>query len=212
MKITYIGHSCFCIEEDGYKIVTDPYKSGMMPGLGDVCVQANMVLASHEHDDHNARGEVEVIDGGVNPFKITEIETYHDECKGEKRGKTKIFVIENDNNKIVHFGDVGCDVKLELSREELEKIANPDIAMIPVGGKYTIDGEKAAELADYINPKLVIPMHYRNEDKGFGLDDIATINEFVALVKDVVEYEKSWLDTSDEIEGWVNILLPSRAI
>ena len=58
MKITWIGHSCFKVEEAGYRIVFDPYDDGYVPGLGPVRETAEEVLCSHEHGDHNARKRV----------------------------------------------------------------------------------------------------------------------------------------------------------
>ena len=84
-KITWIGHSCFKIEADGFAIVTDPYEDGSVPGIGPVREQANLVLASHEHFDHNARQLVKVVEAADCPFRITEIATWHDEVQGAKR-------------------------------------------------------------------------------------------------------------------------------
>ena len=78
MKITWIGHSCFKIEEGGHSIVIDPYDDNYVPGLKPVRESAQVVLASHEHGDHNARNRVTLVPGGEGPFTITKIETYHD--------------------------------------------------------------------------------------------------------------------------------------
>lgn len=213
MKITYIGHSCFKLEKDGYKLVIDPYKSGMVPGLQDVHEEANMVLSSHDHEDHSAVEQVKIVDGDVEcPFKITEIETYHDECKGEKRGKNKIFIIEDGDCKLVHFGDLGCDIEFELDKEDLQKIMNPDVAMIPVGGKYTIDGSGAAVLLKLINPRIAIPMHFRSAKHGFGLDDISTRRDFTALLPSVIEHRRSWIDTDTDGQFQVNVLMPTNFV
>ena len=93
MKITWIGHSCFKIEEGGHSIVIDPYDDNYVPGLKPVRESAQVVLASHEHGDHNARNRVTLVPGGEGPFTITKIETYHDPEKGALRGRNTIHVI-----------------------------------------------------------------------------------------------------------------------
>ena len=75
MKITWIGHSCFKIEEGGYSIIIDPYQDDCIPGLAPVREKANEVLKSHEHDDHNAVDNVEIVKTVASPFKITTIDT-----------------------------------------------------------------------------------------------------------------------------------------
>ena len=78
MNITWIGHSCFKIESDGYIVITDPYEDGYVPGLKPLRESADMVLCSHEHGDHNARSLVSVREGRVCPFTVEKIETWHE--------------------------------------------------------------------------------------------------------------------------------------
>ena len=92
MKITYLAHSCFVVEENGYKVVFDPYEPGSVPGCKDVDLTANLVIASHGHSDHNAVNRVKVVDGEECPFAISTIESYHDESKGSKRGRNNITI------------------------------------------------------------------------------------------------------------------------
>lgn len=211
MLITYIGHSCFRIEKDGYRIVIDPYRNGMIPGLCDVDEEAEMVIASHGHEDHNATGNVRIVEGGECPFKISSIETFHDECKGAKRGLSNITILDDGAVRIAHFGDLGCDIERELSQDELEQLLNLDYALIPIGGKYTIDGAEAVALMNLIKPVCVIPMHFRSDKHGFGLSDIATRRGFTALLPSVIEHKRSCLDTEDELLAVVNVLRPQNA-
>ncbi len=183
MDITYIGHSCFMIElSTGYSICFDPYAPGSVPGLGEVGVVADKVLCSHGHRDHNAEECVKSPSRAFNgPFpEIEIIDTYHDEVKGAKRGPNKITIVrsEPDSAVIVHMGDIGCN----LTDEQLEKIKGCDLLMIPVGGFYTIDCRQAFELCCRIDPKAVIPMHFRG--RGFGYDVISGREEFVELIRE----------------------------
>lgn len=58
MKITWIGHSCFIIEEEGYKVLFDPYTDHHVPGYAPIKETADLVLCSHNHRDHNATNNV----------------------------------------------------------------------------------------------------------------------------------------------------------
>ncbi len=182
MKITYLAHSCFVVEEDGWRVVFDPYEPGSVPGAGDVNEEANMVICSHEHGDHNARGCVKIVGEGVPcPFEIRQIQTYHDECNGAKRGKNTITLLKG-RTSLVHMGDIGCP----LTEEQIGELKGADVLLIPVGGFFTIDAAQAKAMADAIGARVVIPMHYRGE--GFGYDVIGPVEAFTKLCDTVKEY------------------------
>ncbi|MBR1757238.1 MAG: MBL fold metallo-hydrolase [Lachnospiraceae bacterium] len=208
MKITWLGHSCFMVEKDDYVIVLDPYSDGSVPGLAPVHLQANKVYCSHEHGDHNARGNVERVEKERrSPFHHTEISTYHDEVKGAKRGPNKIHVLESDGIRVVHLGDLGCD----LTEMDRRLIGRPDVLMIPVGGYYTIDAAKARQIASTLNPKVILPMHYRSER--FGFDVIGELSEFTDYYDNVVVTEGSSFAYPNDFlkEGTVLVLTPEMA-
>lgn len=178
MKITYIGHACFLIEDNaGHTLVTDPYKSGYVPGLADHNVTADEVICSHGHGDHNdsegVRKPFETWDGR---FDIKTVHTFHDDVGGAARGRNDISIINVDGLRIVHMGDIGC----ELTESQLDDLRNCDVLMIPVGGFFTIDARQACEMTMKIDPKVVIPMHFRG--KTFGYDEISTNEEFIQLI------------------------------
>ena len=190
MKITWIGHSCFKIEENGYRVVFDPYDDGYVPGLGPVRETAEAVLCSHEHGDHNARERVTLVPGVESPFTVTRIETYHDPLKGVLRGRNTIHILATADKRIAHFGDLGCS----LTSEQLAQLKDLDIAMIPVGGHYTIDAAQAASLVRKISPVHVIPMHYRGEGGAFGFGVIGTVKQFTDQMDSVTFIGSSTLD------------------
>ncbi|MDO4523689.1 MAG: MBL fold metallo-hydrolase [Eubacteriales bacterium] len=208
MKLTWIGHSCFKIEKNGYSIVVDPYTAGSVPGLDAVNVSANQVLCSHEHGDHNGRAEVELIESNAmeNPFRIEVIETYHDEVCGAKRGTNKIFIISDGKQRVAHFGDLGC----ELPEDQMNRLKGLDAALIPVGGYYTIDGRQAADLMVALKPRIVIPMHFRDDAAGFGYDVIDTAGMFTEKMDSVMTLPVSEIDTEDEQRAKVVVLQPLR--
>lgn len=209
MNITWIGHSCFKIEKDGYSIILDPYEDGSVPGLSPVREQANMVLCSHEHGDHNARHTVEVSEAEGFPFTITEIRTYHDDEEGAKRGGNIIHIITDGSMRIAHFGDLGC----EPDAGQMKQLMGLDAALIPVGGFYTINGVQAAKLAADLHPGIVIPMHYRDDEKGFGFDVIGTVEQFTDQMEDISVIPASRLElvAVEEMPGKVFVMQPQNA-
>ena len=165
MLIKHIGHAEFLIEtESGMRIVTDPYDAGCGYPLRKVT--ADVALVSHHHHDHDAvetlKGEPRIIDaaGCYTPesgVKITAIRGFHDDAGGSRRGGTLLFLIETEDLRIVHLGDLGCP----LNAEQTEILRAPDVLMVPVGGFYTIDAEQARETAAKLGAKVILPMHYR---------------------------------------------------
>ncbi len=204
MKITWIGHSCFKIEKDGYTVVTDPYGDDSVPGYAPVRENADLVLVSHEHADHNARDLVTLIRGADNPFTITYIDTYHDEVKGAKRGPSRIYILDDGENKVAHMGDLGCD----LTPEQKDCLKGLDAMLIPVGGFFTIDASQAAVLIRELNPRIAIPMHYRDDELGFGYESTQTVDVFLDRVLDAKVLSVSTIETTKEQPAQVLVLRP----
>ena len=185
MKITCNGHSCFTVEANGYSVVLDPYEDGTVPGLPPLRLDADAVLCSHEHYDHNFRGAVTLSGHGNSPFTVTEVPTFHDDEKGALRGTNIIHILEAGGVKVAHLGDLGHT----LSDEQLAQLKGLDAILIPVGGFYTIDAETAKKTADAIGAAVVIPMHYRNGERGF--DVLGTLDDFLTLCSNVTAPAKS---------------------
>jgi L-ascorbate metabolism protein UlaG (beta-lactamase superfamily) len=164
MEIVFLGHSSFRLKGKTASLVTDPFDPEMV-GLKFPKVEADIVTISHDHEDHNradlVKGVKKQISGPgeyeINQVSIIGIPSWHDDKKGALRGKNTIYVIEMDNVRLVHLGDLGHS----LSEKKLEAIGDIDILMVPVGGEYTIDSAKAVEIARAIEPKITIPMHYQ---------------------------------------------------
>lgn len=164
MDITFLGHSSFKIKGKSASLVTDPFDPKML-GIKFPAVEAEIVTISHHHNDHNnvslVEGVRKVVDGPgeyeINGISIIGIASYHDDSKGEKRGKNTIYSIEVDGLKIVHLGDLGH----KLSEDMIKEIGETDVLMIPVGGEFTIGPKEAVEIVRAINPTVVIPMHYQ---------------------------------------------------
>jgi L-ascorbate metabolism protein UlaG (beta-lactamase superfamily) len=178
MIITWLGHSCFKLQDkigaDGVTLITDPYSKET--GLKLPSLEADLVTISHDHDDHNnvsaVKGNPRVINCAgeydVKGIFVEGIDSFHDEANGEKRGGNIIYRIEIDDISIAHLGDLAHT----LDNTELEKLVGTDILLIPVGGHYTLDAKKAVEVISQIEPRMVIPMHYRHPEVKIELDDL----------------------------------------
>ncbi|MDP2944583.1 MAG: MBL fold metallo-hydrolase [bacterium] len=187
MIITWQGHSCFKLQDkigpEGVIVVTDPFDKEV--GLKVPNFEADIVTVSHQHHDHNnvsaLRGAPFIIDcAGEYDFKgvlIEGIDSYHDEKEGAERGGNIIYRIEIDDISVTHLGDLGHI----LNDAQLEKLAGTDILLIPVGGKYTLDAKKAVEVISQIEPRIVIPMHYKTPDVKFDLDGIEKFIKEIGL-------------------------------
>lgn len=208
MKITWIGHSCFRIESSGYTVVLDPYADNSVPGLLPVRETANQVLCSHGHRDHNASSLIKLQEAAENPFKITQIHTYHDGVKGMERGENTIHIMDDGAFKAVHFGDLGC----RLEPGQLEQLKSIDVALVPVGGFFTIDAYQAAELVRMIRPKIVIPMHYTDPVREFGFDVIDTVDTFISQMEQVTVITASEIDVDCGSNTQVVVMQPRNAV
>lgn len=165
--ISYLGQSCFKLQDklgpEGVTLVTDPFSKDL--GLKVPNFEADIVTVSHQHEDHNnagaLRGTPFVIDMpgeyDVKGVMIQGVKTFHDNKAGAERGGNIVYRIEIDDLTIVHLGDLGH----VLTDEQLEQLDGVDILMIPVGGKYTIDAKTAVEVIGQLEPRIVIPMHYK---------------------------------------------------
>lgn len=175
MEITYIGHSCFKIKGKDLTLVIDPYKMEEV-GYKLPKLEADVLLISHEHADHNNKEGVTgyrlLIDApGEYETKgvfIYGLETFHDKKNGAERGKNVMYLIEIDGFNILHTGDLGH----ELSKETLEKIPSVDVLLVNVGGFVAQDAEGASTLISELEPSFVVPMHYNENEKTSKLDKV----------------------------------------
>ena len=206
MTITWIGHSCFKVENDGYVVIFDPTEDNYVPGITPVREKAHLTICSHDHGDHNARQLIETIADTPCPYEIKTISTFHDDKNGSLRGNNTITILNDGKYRIAHFGDLGCN----LTREEIELLKGVSVAFIPVGGYYTIDGTTAAKIIKEIEPDIAIPMHFRDDVLGFGFDVISTVDEFVNAMGQGEYTEKSSMEFEKTDGTKVVILKPTN--
>ncbi len=212
MKIKYLGHSAFALtSQGGTRIVLDPFDPGAYDGAisyPPVNETAEIVLLSHGHADHGyaeaVKGNPKVIScvgsASVGEVKITGVRTFHDDTRGSQRGRNVVFTIETDGLRLTHLGDLGHP----LSDTQAAEIGTPDILLVPVGGFFTIDASTAWKVADRLEPRIVIPMHYKTECCGFSiapLHDFLKGKEGIKRVGQEVEVSAASLPEGREI--WV---------
>lgn len=180
MVITWYGQACFKIQSGEKTLVLDPYAKSI--GLTPPSIQADIVFVTHEHADHAnikiIRGDYFLINGpgeyDVEGVKARGIASFHDNEGGVKRGLNTLYAIEIESIKILHMGDIGQTL---LDDQQIEQIGEVDILMIPVGGFFTIDAKQAAAMTNRIEPKIVIPMHYRVT--GLTISDLRGAEDFL---------------------------------
>lgn len=181
MKLTWLGHACFSLE--GSKtILVDPF----VPS-GEIGVDPDIVAVTHAHADHvgealslkkpivanneiakymagkgidaegmNPGGTIEV--GGV---RFTMTHAIHSswmesEGPGFYGGVAAGFVISLDGVSVYHAGDTALFSDMKLIGE----LYHPDVALLPIGGRFTMGPEEAMMAAQFVGAPLVIPMHY----------------------------------------------------
>ena len=139
----------------------------MSYGSGSVSIYDHIVTVSHSHPQHSfvesvggspkvisRPGEYEI----ANVF-INGIATFHDTNKGGKQGKNTVYLMEIEEVKVCHLGDLGH----VPTSEQIEQMSDADILMVPVGGGSTLGAAAATETISLLEPKLIIPMHFKTE-------------------------------------------------
>lgn len=196
MIISWYGHSCFKIQTktkrggDDIIIFTDPFDKSI--GLRRPQGQASIVTVSHAHPDHNdvelLKGDFFVADSpgeySIQGVTIEGIESFHDDKEGTLRGRNTIFVLESEDLRICHLGDLGH----ELTDEQIEEIGDVDVLMIPIGGTYTLDAKGAKKVVGQIEPRIILPMHYKIEGLTVDIEDETEFcNELGTSVKEKLQ-------------------------
>ncbi len=212
MRIRWFGHSAFLLTApDGTRIITDPYVSGSYNGdikYGPIREAADAVTVSHHHQDHDGvsglPGKPKVFEGKgsfrAGSVSTTGVETFHDENQGARRGRNMVFVFEAEGLRVCHCGDLGH----VLTPQQVAAICRVDVLLVPVGGTFTVDAAGARRVAAQLAAKVIIPMHYKTDKLGFGIDGVEEFIRGQANVKRLateVEVSADKLPAAPEI--WV---------
>lgn len=191
VDIWFYGQACFKIKGKGASVVFDPYDEEFC-GLPKLKVDGDIVCISHSHEDHNNAAVVKSAsesDDATAPFivngpgeyekygiNIIGIGSFHDNKEGAERGKNTIYSVTIDEVNFVHLGDFGQN---KLTQEQSELLTSCDVLMIPVGGVYTIEAKDAPDIISQIEPKIIIPMHYKLPGLKF---DLAEVKDFLVVM------------------------------
>lgn len=208
MDIHWLGQACFKVKGKQASVVLDPYSEKI--GFSLPKIEADIVTVSHDHYDHNAADQVSgdpfVIRGpgeyeikGVN---VIGIPSFHDNKKGQERGKNILYSVRLDGVNITHLGDLGQD---QLSADQIDSLGNVDILMLPVGSVYTIDASTATKIVSSLEPSIILPMHYQDKDSKV---DLEPVEKFIKeMGKEGIEVIKKLTVTKDRLPSEPQVMI-----
>jgi L-ascorbate metabolism protein UlaG (beta-lactamase superfamily) len=189
MRIKWYGHAAFLIKTQGLRVVLDPYRSPDSGGYEPIDEPADVVIVSHENDRyHSHLGQI------LRPFEVVralELPEGGAVVQGIKFEAVHVFETPErkpeDEVTIVHFRSEGLHVAFlgdlghALSEAELAPIRGADVVLIAAGGPPTIDFPDIPSLLDAIDPKIVVPMHYKTPRINL---DIQPLERFLEALPD----------------------------
>ncbi|HRP02576.1 MAG TPA: metal-dependent hydrolase [Candidatus Kapabacteria bacterium] len=189
LKITYLSHSCFILDDGNFKILIDPFIMGNDNApIKKEDLKVDYIVLTHAHGDHlgdaidiakhsdatvicqyelglyldeyKVKNHTMNIGGAFNfPFGRLKFTIAHHGSStpdGRYMGEPAGVVISVGGKTIYHCGDTGLFLDMKLIGE-LNKI---NCMMAPIGDNYTMGIDDAVLAVDFVNPELVIPMHY----------------------------------------------------
>lgn len=208
MVITYYGAACFKVQVGETVFVFDPpakdspFKTPRF--------QANVVFSSHGHPEAAGTGDISGKDGrppvildGPGEYEthgvmIRGTSSFHDDENGKKRGRNTAYSLAMEGISLVHLGDFG---EQTLRKELIERLGEPDILFIPVGGGEVLGPQTAAKLAVQLEPAVVIPMRYEEKKGATALSEfvkefskkgiVAPVEKFTVKKRDLSAHEGS---------------------
>ena len=209
MDVTWLGHGCFRLRGRSAAVVTDPYPPAI--GLKLQRLDADLVTISHDHENHNytqavreayeIRGPGEYEVAGV---AVIGVPTYHDADMGAKHGRNTVYLIEIDDVRICHLGDLGHS----LDDTQAETLSSADVLLVPVGGRTTINATQAAEVVRQLEPRYVVPMHYAVPGLKLQLDPIDRFLKEMGLAPGEAQPKLSVQPSSGEYDTKLVLLEP----
>ncbi|NJE25521.1 metal-dependent hydrolase [Thermococcus sp. MV5] len=191
VRIRFLGHAAFEIEGEGKKILIDPFLTGNPTAAAkpEEFEKVDLILVTHAHGDHVGdsvkiaqrtgakivamydianylvEGNAGITTIGMNygptkvdGVKLVQVPAWHSSSDGKYSiGNACGYIVEFEGVKIYHAGDTYVFKDMELFAE----LYGIDVALLPIGGHFTMGPKEAAKAVELLRPKYVIPMHYR---------------------------------------------------
>lgn len=203
MTLTWNGHSCFTFDTDEGVVVFDPYEPDYVPGLHLPELAGDTVLCSHGHNDHcYPQGVLHT--RRLPGYTVEAVETLHDDAGGSLRGANTVHIVDVNGFRLAHLGDLGH----VLTERQVQAMGRIDVLLTPIGGYYTIDAKQAKEICDLLQPRIIVPMHYRKGEMGFDL--IAEPEEFLELFDAITVIDGHTLELTEDVSGVVMFAEPRQ--
>lgn len=172
--IHWLGHASFCVEHEGFLVYIDPWKLTHP-------APADLVLVTHSHHDHfspddiarlhkdgtvivapaavaaQLHGQARVATAGealtVGPARVQVVPAYNTNKPNHPRSAGFVgYVLELGGRRIYHAGDT--DLIPEMSDIRC------DVALLPIGGTYTMNAAEAAQAVERLGAKVAVGMHW----------------------------------------------------
>ena len=181
MIIQWFGHSYFRIDSKNKIIAIDPY-SKSTTGLKPPRFKCDILLITQQQENHNNKSAIM-----GDPLTLEgpgEIETKGIFIEGIVQKSNTIYLIKSEGITLCHLGNLE---KKNLKEELLEKVANVDILLVPIGGHDTINYEEAISLINQIEPKIIIPMHYALPNLKIKLDSLDKFLKAISKKPEVLD-------------------------
>jgi len=176
LEISFVGHSCFRLRGRDASVVIDPYGKGIgLTTLVPSRFSADVLAITHDHPGHNnaamVGGDPKVINGPgeyeVKGVSVQGVSAFHDDEGGARLGRVTMYAITIDEVVVAHLGDLGHG----LSEAQQSQLGTIDVLLLPVGGGNSLSATAAAAVVNQLEPKVVVPMHYRLPGLKQELDD-----------------------------------------
>ncbi len=191
VTIKSLGHTCFLFTGSGRSILVNPFRSiGCTAGYREPNVAADLVMISSRLFDEGVvsglPGDPRVLgDTGIYEFQNMQVQgiaTDHDRFGGRRFGTNVVWRWNQGGLNILHMGGAAAPVTLE----QQILMGRPDVLLIPVGGRVkAYNAQEAKATIELLNPKIVIPTHYRTAAADAESCDVSGLDEFLALMGDV---------------------------
>jgi L-ascorbate metabolism protein UlaG (beta-lactamase superfamily) len=183
-----LGHTCFLFTGGGTKILVNPFRTiGCTAKYRPPKVAADLVLISSQLLDEGAVEDLPgnpklIYEPGVYEFKgikFQGIAIPHDRKGGKQFGTNVAWQWQQAGINILHLGGAAAPITIE----QKILIGRPDVALVPVGGgAKAYNAEEAKQAIQTINPKLIIPTHYRTQAADEAYCDISPLENFLTVM------------------------------